>query len=257
MDNVKDTQKTQQLSRFIEGPQIKTNPFGGNRAGERAYRRAERISAALHMLTNHIAADEPVRHALRRGAVDLIECSLALRDEMRTSASSHVHGFAERVRSLISHVRILAVSGFVSDQNAQVMIDALDELGSYVNASQRTPLSESIVLSRDDLMDIGSARPARATKDIQDKQAIKDTAAISDTHGVSDSVSVSNGQMSLRRRNILEVLRSGGALGIREIAANLPEYSEKMIQRELLVLVGEGAVAKAGLKRWSRYALAR
>lgn len=254
MDSIKDTQKTQQLSHFIDDAQIKTNPFGGNRAGERAYRRAERISAALHLLTNHVAADEPVRETLRREAIDLLVCALSLRDVMRVAGSDNARAFSERVRILISHVRILAVSGFVSAQNAQVMIEALDELGSYVAASERTPLSESVVLSRDELMDIGSIRPQRSARDIKDTMVVKDNSAVSDGRNTSVTKPAHQGQQTVRQRNIVEVLRTSGELGIREIAAHLPEYSEKMIQRELLNLVAAGTVTKTGLKRWSRYA---
>jgi DNA-binding HxlR family transcriptional regulator len=49
------------------------------------------------------------------------------------------------------------------------------------------------------------------------------------------------------------VLRSQGELGIKDVVSNLPEYSEKMIQRELAELVAAGRVKKTGLKRWSRY----
>jgi hypothetical protein len=53
----------------------------------------------------------------------------------------------------------------------------------------------------------------------------------------------------------MEILRVGGALGIKDIAANLPEYREKMIQRELLDLAAKGRIRKIGLKRWSKYSL--
>ena len=59
--------------------------------------------------------------------------------------------------------------------------------------------------------------------------------------------------MNRRMDGILEVLRNGAELGIKEIAVNLPEYSEKMIQRELADLVTMGRVTKIGFKRWSKY----
>ena len=58
-----------------------------------------------------------------------------------------------------------------------------------------------------------------------------------------------------RTQAILEVLRTGGELGIRDVASQLPEFSEKMIQRELAALVEKGTVKKLGEKRWSRYAI--
>lgn len=54
----------------------------------------------------------------------------------------------------------------------------------------------------------------------------------------------------------MDILKFGGILGIKDIASNLPQYSEKMIQRELASLVQKGFVQKTGAKRWSRYQVA-
>ena len=59
---------------------------------------------------------------------------------------------------------------------------------------------------------------------------------------------------SLQRSDrIMDMLKVGGMLGIKDISTNLPQYSEKMIQRELAELVTSGRVRKLGAKRWSRY----
>ena len=53
----------------------------------------------------------------------------------------------------------------------------------------------------------------------------------------------------------MAILRAGTDFNIRDIAANLPEYSEKTIQREIATLVERGLVRRTGLKRWSRYSI--
>jgi hypothetical protein len=146
---------------------------------------------------------------------------------------------------------MLAVSGLVSGQNAQTIIDALDELGNFANVSKRSPLSEGFVFSKEDLLDIGSAGDV---KDVKDTQNIKDRTQVKDATNVEPKSPIQR-DLSVRKQGIIGVLRSGQELGIRDIAANLPEYSEKMIQRELLALVLEGKVKKLGFKRWSRYTL--
>ena len=258
MDELKDAQKTNNVSRFVDGQIVRTNPFGDNRAGERAYRRAERIAAAIHLLTNHIARDEPVRLKVRSGGADLLGKVLQLRDEMRATQSVNLHGLQSLIRELISLVRILAVSGFVSMQNANIMIEALDELGTYLTASQRSILAESVSLSREELMDIRSTyaqHANRAIKDVKDTTTVKDADTTSDKEKVSVNARQTEGQITLRGQSIMDVLRSGGSLGIRDISSNLPEYSEKMIQRELAGLITLGKVRKLGLKRWSKYAI--
>ena len=262
MDDTKDIQKTSALSVFLDGA-TRTNPFGLNRAAERAYRRAERICAAAYLLTSHISDMENIRGEVRISGTGLLSDALGLRDDMRSLQSKKVLNLQLRVRHMISLIRILSAAGFISEANASTMTEALDELGNFTSVAQKSALSESISISRDDLMDVGSAVSAhsgkRVIKDIRPKSDIvKDTASISDNTHVSNTKSDSsnsNGTSGSRVQNILEILRVGGSLGIKDIAANLPEYSEKMIQRELLGMVARGQIRKIGLKRWSKYSL--
>lgn len=256
MDEIKDIQKTDSISRFIDSHAVRTNPFRDNRAGDRAYRRAERISAAIHLLTNHIDSSEPVCVSIRTGAVDLLEHVLALRGEMRSAQSSLFSAAQAKIRHLISLVRILTVSGYVSIQNATTMVEALDELGNFMTAAQRSMLSESVSLSRDDLLDVRTSevKPARFVKDIKDNDVGHESGTQS-VQSTSDYKSVNDGHLSVRMQSIIETLQSGGLMGIKDICTNLPEYSEKMIQRELAEMVEAGKVRKTGLKRWSKYAV--
>lgn len=253
MDPAKDIQRARSpLSPFFDETPLRTNPFGNNNSAERLYRRSERVVAALHLLTNHIGPNEPARALVRKSGLEILRSALALRDGLRAEGSRHLDTFRALIRYSISLVRMLAVSGLVSSQNVQTMMDALDELGNFVNISKRSPLSEGIVFSKDDLLDIG--QPVREIKDIKDTQMVKDRDMIKDTKEVSVRDSAST-DLSVRKQGIIEILRSGRELGIRDIASNLPEYSEKMIQRELASLVSEGKVKKLGSKRWSRYTI--
>lgn len=251
MDDIKDVAKKDNLSRFLDSTTIRTDAFGHNVSGDRAYRRAERIAAAIHLITNHISPDEPVRAEARSTVIDLLSLVLQLRDEMRGHESQGIRNVGGLVRKLISFVRILSVSGRVSLQNADVLISALDELGVFLGSSQRTGLSESVPLSREDFA-LGTTHvPVSDTAKKKRVPRVKDRAAQSGT--VPEKVPPMHG----RAEEIIGVLGSHGQLGIKDIAANLPEYSEKMIQRELKSLVEGGRVKKMGAKRWSTYALAQ
>jgi len=264
MDDIRDIKKSDMLSSFLDNHVVRTSPFGRNVSGEKSYRRAERLVAALHLLTSHVSADEPIRQSIRVTAIKLLADILGLRDEMRISNSSKIRAVQSTIRELISLVRMLAVSGLVSIQNADMTVEAIDELGNFLNLSQRTPLSESIVLSREDLLS------GRLTAEKRTNLLVKDRTLLSGTkmdRGVSDitdntkdmnvtaHISRTNDIISTRSREILAVLLSSGEVGIRDISSNLPEYSEKMIQRELASLIVAGRVKKTGLKRWSKYSL--
>ncbi len=259
MDEIKDVQKTDSISRFIDGHAVRTNPFGDNKAGDRAYRRAERIVAAIHLLTNHIDSSEPVCSSIRSGAVGILQHMLELRNEMRSSQSSVFTRVQASIRHLISLTRVLTVSGYISIQNATTMVEALDELGNFLTASQRSILSESVALSREDLLDVRAPilrGQSRQIKDVKDRVEVTDIKTVSVNQLTSVSESNTQRLVTVRTQNILDALQSGGLMGIKDICAHLPEYSEKMIQRELAELVEGGKVRKSGLKRWSRYSVA-
>lgn len=246
MDERKDIQKSNPLARFFDKQTVRTNPFGGNQSADRAFRRAERLVAALYLVTNHLSAEEPIRVSIRSEALHMLACVLALRNEMRTE-SQGVLACRVSIRKQISFVRVLAVAGFLSVQNTNTMIDGLDDLGAFLTSSQASPLSDTFSFSQENLTDIREGS-------LKDTRTIKDSVSVKDTKEVSDNVSFRKG-LHVREESILGVLRSGGELGIRDIAAHLPEYSEKMIQRHLVDLIEAGRVKKVGLKRWSRYSV--
>jgi len=265
MDLKKDIQKTENISHFVDKQTIRTHPFGDNKMGERAYRRAERLVAAIHLLTNHIDPEEPIRMVVRQSSVSILSDILSLRDEMRTVGSLKTHSIEASVRHLISLVRILAVSGFVSFENADVLTDALDDLGAFIETSRRSVLSENIRLSREELLDVRDTTK-ESVKDIKDNTFIKDKIVIKDNVEIlgnvlyqkdihtAEAVTATN-RLNRRMEGIIEVLRIGTDMGIKEIGINLPEYSEKMIQRDLAELVARGYVKKIGSLRWSKYML--
>lgn len=242
MDTPKDIQQRPDLSSFFE-----KQPLGESLAlqssVDRLYRRAERIVAALFLATNHIHEEEALRIRMRSAGLQMLKDALALRHEMRSPQSAHASTFRASARYIVSLLRMLSVSGFLSIQNATVLIEALDDLGNFLRSAQQSALSENIAFSRQDFLDI-SHKPLTDIKD----RAVKDNIKVSDT--------TTRRSMNVRKENILEILRTSGELSVSQIAAGLPEYSAKMIQRDLVELISGGIVKKAGLKRWSRYSLA-
>ncbi|MCR4325367.1 MAG: hypothetical protein NUV59_00990, partial [Patescibacteria group bacterium] len=262
-ENTGIKKRSNPIESFFSHGTVRTNPFGENRSAARTYERCERISAALYLLTSHLPEEDTLKCSARSHAVSLMDAALTLRDEMRSLGSSAIVSFRAEVRLLISLVRMLAVSGSVSPQNAGIIVESLDDLGNFIVSSQRSVLSESVPLTREDLEAPAASfsrgvgqRPRRGAgvKDVSDMIRIKDTTDIKDRSSAPNSPD--EGGLSARQRSVLEVMRSGGELGIRDISSNLPQYSEKMVQRELSQLVSLGLLKKIGLKRWSRYSIA-
>ena len=251
-DFAKETRDISNILLILDNQEVKTNPFGANVTGENSYRRAERIGAALHLITNHIPESEPLRSGVRKAGLNLLSQILELRTGFRTPASEKGQTALASLRELISLVRLLAVAGFVSPQNVHTVSGALDELGSLIVVSQRSTLAEQTTITRDDLtppmLETSLSRTARQhlpERRTRRRRGIKD---ITDEEG-----SVSDTPTSTRADQIMDILKVGGILGIKDISVNLPQYSEKMIQRELADLVSAQRVTKLGAKRWSKY----
>lgn len=248
-DAVKDNREISNILRVLDSSVIRTSPFGANLSGENSYRRAERISAALHLITNHLPEPEPLRVAIRTRGLELLAIILDLRSAFRSPASEKSHSALALIREIISLTRLLAVSGYISLQNANVIADAIDELGSLIVVSQRSSLSEQLTISRDQLIPppVSSVGGLRAERPIQN--------IVKRTHQTEPAErQISNSAGSSNRADvIMDILKAGGNLGIKDISSNLPQYSEKMVQRELSDLVKNGRVQKVGFKRWSRY----
>lgn len=258
MDEIKDITKRDHLSRFLDNRTLRVQPFGSNASADRAYSRAERLVAAIHLVTNHIGPDEPAREVSRRSGLELLSLVLMLREEMRNPESAAIKGAQTLIRKLISLVRILSIAGHVSVANAETLVASLDELAHFLVASQRTAFSESVSLSKEELLDTGylssaQERPLSVSSVRARSQSVKDKQK---QKAEDNFLSNRTGEIRARADRIIGVLTTQGQLGIKDVVASLPEYSEKMIQRELKGLVSLGRVKKIGSKRWSIYALA-
>ncbi len=254
MDTQKDSQKTDEVIKFLDYQTLKSNPFGNNRVGERLYRHAERLASAVVLLTVHVSESDVLRAEARKSVLEVLSKALAVRDQMRSPNSHEVNDLKIAVRKVISMLRLLGIAGSISFQNVEIITEALDDLMSFISVSRRSNLSDSVSFSKEDLF--GAREAQRFVEDRRpqrvDREGSESKEASATATGTGEG-STSSSAISSRARSILEVLRVHGELGIRDVASNLPEYSEKMIQRELVDLVRDGHVKKTGLKRWSRY----
>lgn len=242
----KDIRDISNILQILDSKVLKTNPFGGNITGDNSYKRAERISAALHLITNHVPESEPLRSAIRGAGLRLLGHILELRTAFRSIASEKGQMTLAAIRELVSFVRLLAVAGYVSAQNVNAIAEALDELGSLISVSQQSALAEQMNISREDLV---PPTPPATRSDVSPRDRKVARVRIKDIRDTNDT------QNTNRTDQILDILKFGGVLGIKDIAMNLPQYSEKMVQRGLAELVHMNRIEKIGAKRWSRYKL--
>lgn len=225
------------------------SPFGQNASVSQIYDRMEKISDALHLVTSHIDREEPLRMSLRRKSLDLIQHVLQVRHGLQSSGIERIATLNVALRHVMSLIHIAETIHLISPHNAKILMRALDDTATLLERSQKTNTSEALHILPSDLVPLGEEpRTTRTPKTLKDGKAR--------TH-LKDDRLIKKDSRESRGQRIVSVLGSGGNLGIKDISLNLPEYSEKMIQRELNKLVTSGTVSKTGLKRWSRYFLLR
>lgn len=237
----------------------KTSPFSQNVNANKVYKRAERIVGVLYLLTKALPDQEPLKTSIRTKALNLVEESLNLKDVLR--AESPVKDMLKaRAHELMSMIRCAVIAGYVSRQNAELTIEALEELLLFMGSVSNSFLSEENVVVRSDLsvsdeiaeqafMSYGVAHkhalPRITKKPLQNKQNQTQTKS-----------SLASESHESRREVILALLKKSGPLGIKDVASHLTDCGEKTVQRELAALVDSGTLIKEGEKRWSKYKLA-
>ena len=261
MADVKDiTNMSPEKDMTVFSNETKTDPFGHNVSSARAYARAERIAAAIYLLTRSVPESESLKALARDRSHTLIQLVLKLKDGFRNVQNESVRDVEACVREMVSVMRLLALSGYVSPQNADITIDALDDLVVFLKNAQHSLLAEKLVLSKGDFMPhereespspVGNRAPTVAPKPKSQTERRQGVAHPAQPRATSPERGHQHGS---RREAILALLKESGPLGIKDIASHITGCSEKTVQRELVALVGEDRVSKSGEKRWSRYA---
>lgn len=254
MEQGKNSDKVSLMLNVLDLEAGMGTPFGKNTLGDNAYRRAERIAAAVHLLTDHISETEPLRMEVRRVATNLLNSVLELRRGFRSSGGEALSSVQAEVTHIVSLVRLLTVVGIVSAANAEVLIAGLSDLSS-VFETQRAHMSEDVSLSREGLMPKPRIIQHSRQHNPEKRTAVKDIFEIKDNTSISDKKQTRDNVSFSKSKGLIMFLKQGGSYGIKDISIHMPEYSEKTIQRMLAELVSGGVVKKEGDKRWSKYAL--
>ncbi len=245
-------------------------PFGANRTADIAYRKAERLAIATHLITNGVAADEPARAAVRTAVQELLTHTLRLRKGVRFAAGAAVYDVVAATRLIMSLIDVLHAAGWVSDMNADVVKYAYADFAHFLVGASDGVHTDPVELPRDyfaapltDTHGHISKGQNNNVKDTSVTDTKKDTKNIKDTKTDSDSVKKgTNTSVRTRRRSdnrrmrILDVISKKKQVHVKDIAREVTGVSEKTIQRELAALVADGVVTKEGEKRWTTYALA-
>ena len=246
--------------------------------------KSDKIVIALHMVTDCIEDNEPIRFKIRTLGIELVSST-----HMIIHTPAHERGFIFSDVELIateifSFLRLAKSIRLISDMNADILLRELStniermrawvETGFYETDAPTTTGGATANFTLNEthfkIADQRDNSTAQAMTSHKGLQISKGQTTTPSSHAVGNlkesKVQEKEDQtnsrkfdfaVKLTRRNtILKIIKDKKEVSVKDISGIIVDCSEKTIQRELIVLVGEGVLKKIGHKRWSKYAIA-
>ncbi len=231
-------------------------------------KKAERLVAALEVLTLTIGHEKDVLRKIKDKGYTTFEhiADLPLCEDPHLQREKIVYS----ILHLTSLLTIARDAKVITQMNADLLIQEYQLLATTIQeASERL---EGITLERDDIY----VEPVDLALRITQKDTRLVTKSVSMSSGtpigpfsriraektssasVETDKNIRSGEdkIDLRKRTIADIIRRKGVVSIKDISAEIKDFSEKTIQRELLAMVASGYITKEGERRWSTYKLA-
>lgn len=241
-------------SDFVFEKTIFSNIFDKDIRRVYIYKKAERLARAIHLITPAFGHSASLRERAERVAIALIDGAVLPPAESREALS-------RELLSLGSLLSLARTGGHLSPMNAELIAreaeNLLHEVAGY--EEPRLPLGDLPTLaelaksSREGAR--GGAESPRLSPGAQ-AAALRPKQIVSHKGQNAEHVKDSETKAS-RRDHILSVLKGRDNADIKAISTTIRGVSEKTIQRELQSLVEEGAITRAGKRRWTTYSLAK
>lgn len=266
--------------------------FKGNQNLLFLFKKTERFTAALYILTELLQDSEPIKWELRSLGTILCREILSFRGRDTIFSKENVGDVFATIVRIASLFEIAYIANLVSAMNCNLFRKELDVLASFIENQGRTnQFSRSANFSDDffripkemlatefprkdvshvteSIANLAGKSPLASggetekrlqeQKDIIPKgqQFIKDFVLYEDKKTIRGIGSFSfKKKREERKMAILEVFKAKKVAITKDFSGVIRNCSEKTIQRELLKMVRGGILKKDGEKRWSHYSL--
>lgn len=249
--------------------------FRDNKSCLFLYKKTNKLSAGLYIVTNLLSDSEPLKWELRSCAQKLISYSA---EDTGFSVSAH-HKTASILRAhtltILSLLDVALYANLVSEMNHRILkneftsfLFSLEEIlkgesGAKILDSHFFDLpKEYRFLSNNSRQEKGQKDPS--VSGVFDKgHTIRQPQNMSFKNSEPKNLTARSGEFykgqkeskETRKESILALLKNKESLTIKDFSNTIKDCSEKTIQRELLSMVASGVLKKEGERRWSRYSL--
>lgn len=240
------------MKRTDNNTEIKTNQlvntlFDENLSFTYVCKKTEKLTSALHLITDVIDKEEPVCRLLRDSGLSVLSDIILLGTRSENNTGDRIK---TNIVKTVSFLGVAYRSGFISEANHVLLESEYIDLGIFIDTHTFSGSAASV---SKELLDVPYPKQLPVEK--------KFTQNLS--HGQSKRqnglvVKKPNGvRHSERRDTIIGLFDKKDKISVKDVSKEITDCSEKTLQRELISLVEEGVLKKEGERRWSVYFLAK
>ncbi len=221
------------------------------------FKKTEKITAALYLVSGLLKDDEPMKWELRDRGMDMLNSSFNASSSVPGDKNVIVQSIFTSALETISLLNVAKISNLISEMNHSILVKEIDQVVSLLrDRLTESAQSAGLVLS-EAFFKTPSMFASGFKSDVQGSVYNRTSAnkGISNKHRISDARSSVEEKKSNRQEGIIRILKGQSNLTIKDFSNTIKDCSEKTIQRELLEMVEKGVIKKEGERRWSRYSL--
>ncbi len=236
--------------------------------------KTKKITCAVHMITDKIGDNEPVKKRIRELSVEILS-ELASIGQDRIYDGTRMGILAEnKFKELSALLELAQELRMVSPMNAGIIIDEYrnvlnglfagpgfdlrGEIEAVSDYNRRLPggIKDSFIMDKEyRTFNKTTTREQISNRGDLLQGHLVNRSGIKTDKNVAIDKQPNNEKKKNRQEQILSLFVRGKNYSIKDISVGFSDCSEKTIQRELNNLVVLGHLAREGEKRWSRYLL--
>jgi hypothetical protein len=234
--------------------------FSGDDFGLFVFKRTEKISTAVYLLTEYLSDTEPMKWSMRQVATRVVGEATILSKRVwgqREYFSAILSSFSE----LTTLFYVANMAHMISPMNFEIIQAELSKMVTMLSQAISKNTADRKIIA-DDYFNVstgqdyskniftGTQHFDKGQMDIRDKHVL-----YKNDHSKTGNTESHQKDRNNRQDTILTLLKEGKVLTIKDFSSQIKDCSEKTIQRELLSLVAKNVLKKEGERRWSRYSL--
>jgi hypothetical protein len=233
--------------------------FNGQSHFTYTFKKAEKITAALYLISSLLKDTEPMKWELREKAVSMISSSIALNSIEPSDKNGILQSLFSVSLETLTLLNIASLAGLISEMNHSILKNEIELIVSLLKEKVLEDTERAGYILSDSFFKtdfkMGEIPQGQLTFDKGQSSAMNAAQQKQRDASVKKEKVALKDKKNDRKTMITSLLQKQSHLTIKDFAKVIQGCSEKTIQRELLELVEKGIIKREGERRWSTYSL--